>query len=267
MFSPGFCLPAEEWGSLDPPAADASSYGQHQSYPHFEHNYVGRPPLATASSGEVSNPDDYMPQNAAAKTLVGHSGIPHSSLDDIPHSDTHHSDIPHSAPEGIPHSTPQEIPHKPPEGIQYCAPEDLYRQTTSPTYLSSTPSDILSSESPNSLDMEEYVSKTVPKTTASPTEFEDVNAPMNSEKFTKHGLTVQDVQKLAHPGPPTSEMGDLNLPVNTEPKKEMTAEVDMPPWSIPFDQGGPLTAEDETGNVWPHDTNDRFQAFHDSGHI
>ncbi|KAL8872366.1 MAG: hypothetical protein Q9174_001994 [Haloplaca sp. 1 TL-2023] len=270
VISPGFSMRGpDEFGSLDFSLAHASPYSEPQSHQNFEPNYVARPPLTTSSSGEISDLDDYMPRNAAAKTLVGHSGIPHSALDDISHGDTHHSDIPHSAPEGIPHSTPQEIPYNMPEGLQHIAPEDLYRQTTSPNYLSSTPSDILSSESPNSLDMEEYVSKpAVPKTTASPGEFEDAGAHMNSDKFTKHGLTVQDVQKLAHPSPPTNEMGDLNLPVKSEVKKEWTDEAELAdPWSTPFEPAAPFGTEDQKGDVWASDNNDRFRAFDGSGQI
>ncbi|KAL8765414.1 MAG: hypothetical protein Q9194_006578 [Teloschistes cf. exilis] len=123
--------------------------------------------------------------------------------------------------------------------IPHSAPENLYRQDTSSSYLSQPPSEILSSSSPNSQDMDEYV----PKTTASPTEFEDPSAPMNAEKFVKHGLTVREVQRLAHPGPPTSEMSELNLPSKAEQRHT--------PWAHPFDQEDAVfTPEGDERTVW-----------------
>ncbi|KAL8831876.1 MAG: hypothetical protein Q9170_005103 [Blastenia crenularia] len=123
--------------------------------------------------------------------------------------------------------------------IPHGSPRNFYRQDTSSSYLSQPTSDILSSESPNSLDIEEYI----PKTTGSPTEFEDHSAPMSSEKFVKHGLTVQDVQKLAHPGPPTDEMSELNLPAKVENKHT--------PWATPFEPEERLfTPEGEERTVW-----------------
>lgn len=123
--------------------------------------------------------------------------------------------------------------------IPHSAPENFRRQDTSSSYLSQPTSEVLSSSSPNSQDTDEYV----PKTTASPTEFEDPSAPMNVEKFVKHGLTVRDVQKLAHPGPPTSEMSELNLP----PRVEQT----HTPWAHPFDQEDAVfTPEGGERTVW-----------------
>ena len=47
--------------------------------------------------------------------------------------------------------------------------------------------------------------------------------------FTKHGITVQDAQKLAHPKhelPPTQAMGALSLPTPTDEND--------PLWATPF---------------------------------
>ncbi|KAL8736394.1 MAG: hypothetical protein Q9181_002427 [Wetmoreana brouardii] len=123
--------------------------------------------------------------------------------------------------------------------IPHSSPGEFYRQNTSSSYLSQPPSEILSSSSPNSLDMDEYV----PKTTASPTEFEDPNAALSSGRFVKHGLTVQQIQKLAHPGPPTDEMSELNLPTKAENK--------YTPWAHPFDQEDTIfTSEGDERTVW-----------------
>ncbi|KAI4263163.1 MAG: hypothetical protein L6R42_001685 [Xanthoria sp. 1 TBL-2021] len=129
--------------------------------------------------------------------------------------------------------------------IPHSAPGNCNRQDTTSSFLSQPPSDILSaSTSPNSLDMDEF---NPPKTTATPTEFEDPSAPMSSEKFVKHGLTVQDVQKLAHPNneTPTEQMGELNLPNTIENKRRM-------PWAIPFDQEEAIFTPDGDGgsSIW-----------------
>lgn len=50
---------------------------------------------------------------------------------------------------------------------------------------------------------------------ASPTGF-DEPSPMRSEGFLKHGFTVHDAQKLAHPDTPTEAMGGLSLPTPEE---------------------------------------------------
>ncbi|KAL8846547.1 MAG: hypothetical protein Q9221_008377 [Calogaya cf. arnoldii] len=116
--------------------------------------------------------------------------------------------------------------------IPHSAPGNCTRQDTASSLLSQPTSDIMSlSASPASLDMDEFIP---PKTTASPTEFEDPSAPMSSEKFVKHGLTVQDVQKLAHPSSctPTEEIGELNLP-NQIPRSQMPERL---PWAMGFDQ-------------------------------
>lgn len=123
--------------------------------------------------------------------------------------------------------------------IPHSSSANFYRQDTSSSYLSQPTSEVLSTGSPNSIDIDEHI----PKTTGSPTEFEDHNAPMSSEKFVKHGLTVQDVQKLAHPGPPTDEMSELNLPAKAENKHT--------PWAMPFEPEERLfTPEGEERTVW-----------------
>ncbi|KAI4174136.1 MAG: hypothetical protein LQ346_008277 [Caloplaca aetnensis] len=179
VMSPGFSMPAVDWADLDLDVS--SSYNQPPSYASFDQNYVGRPPLTSSSSGELSDTDDFMPRTAPVNPFMAHHEIPHSS------------------------------------------PGNFYRQDTSSSFLSQPASDIPSSGSPNSLDFDDKV----PKTTGSPTEFEDPSAPMSSEKFAKHGLTVQDAQKLAHPGPPTEAMSELNLPFKQEHAHT--------PWAMPFE--------------------------------
>ncbi|KAL8644696.1 MAG: hypothetical protein Q9210_007126 [Variospora velana] len=195
VMSPKLSMPAVDWTALN--LGDCSSYSQPPSYANCDHNYVGQPALASSSSGDVSDTDDFMPRTAPVNPLMGLHEIPHSS------------------------------------------PGNFYRQDTSSSYLSQPTSDILSSGSPNSLDMDDPI----PKTTGSPTDFEDATSPMSSEKYVKHGLTVQDVQKLAHPGPPTEELSELNIPTQVE--KQHT------PWAIPFEPEERLfTPDGEERTVW-----------------
>ena len=60
----------------------------------------------------------------------------------------------------------------------------------------------------------------IPRTTASPTEVEDASPGrgLGSEAFEKHGLSVHDAQRLAHPETPTAAMGGLKLPPAPEEK-------------------------------------------------
>ena len=60
----------------------------------------------------------------------------------------------------------------------------------------------------------------LPPTTASPKQVEEVSLGNNlrSEAFEKHGLSVHDIQRLAHPETPTEAMGGLKLPPTQEEK-------------------------------------------------
>ncbi|KAL9009719.1 MAG: hypothetical protein Q9173_005278 [Seirophora scorigena] len=195
VMSPGLSMPPVDWTALD--LGVSSSYNQPPSYANFDQNHVGQPAMASPSSGELSDTEDFTPRTAPVYPLMGLHDIPHSS------------------------------------------PGNFYRQDTSSSYLSQPTSDILSSGSPNSLDMDDPI----PKTTGSPTDFEDSTSPMSSEKYVKHGLTVQDVQKLAHPGPPTEKLSELNLP--TQAEKQQT------PWAMPFEPEERLfTPDGEERTVW-----------------
>lgn len=80
-------------------------------------------------------------------------------------------------------------------------------------YSSSFPDLSLASvHSPNNLS--ELDMHTFLRSTASPTVFEEPRGgmPLSSEAFAKHGLSVHDAQKMAHPDTPTEAMGGLSLP-------------------------------------------------------
>ncbi|KAL8873779.1 MAG: hypothetical protein Q9198_006973 [Flavoplaca austrocitrina] len=190
-------------------------------------------PAADWTALELGTPTSYdqPPSYASFERNLGAAGLSSSSSGGVSDLDEY---MPRTAP-SHPMFTHGEIPHS--------APGNCNRQDTGSSYLSQpTPDMRSSSASPNSLDMDEFIP---PKTTASPTEFEDPSASVSSEKFVKHGLTVQDVQKLAHPngGTPTEEMGELNLPNQMENKL---------PWAIPFDQEETIFTPDGEGrgSMW-----------------
>ena len=101
--------------------------------------------------------------------------------------------------------------------------EDLtYKRLSSSSFPSPPLTSGLSSNYSNTLDYESFLNSI-----ASPTRFEDQSAdmPLKSEAFAKHGFTVHDAQKLAHPDTPTAAMGELSLP---------TPEEDHPLWARRF---------------------------------
>ena len=61
--------------------------------------------------------------------------------------------------------------------------------------------------------------------TASPTEVEDPSLGMNlgSEAFERHGFTVHDAQRMAHPETPTTAMNDLRIPQTQDENKPIWA--------------------------------------------
>ena len=59
--SAGLSMPPMDWNDIDlTSSALSAAYSQPPSYASFEPNNMSRPPLATSSSGEVSEVEDYM---------------------------------------------------------------------------------------------------------------------------------------------------------------------------------------------------------------
>ena len=96
--------------------------------------------------------------------------------------------------------------------------------------------------------------------TASPTSLDVLSASgsLDSEEFTKHGITVQQAQKLAHPGltaaeenakmgTPTRELGNLSLPTPAPTPDDNLVD---PLWSSPYPSGDDQYAPDSPPNVW-----------------
>ncbi len=116
------------------------------------------------------------------------------------------------------------------------AEELSYDRLSSSSFTSLPQTSMLSSSNLNSLDYETFLNAS-----ASPNEFEDSSAgvPLSSESFAKHGFTVHDAQKLAHPDTPTEAMGGLSLPA---PEEEHI-------WAKRFSpEAGPCIKPDEVEN-------------------
>ena len=88
--------------------------------------------------------------------------------------------------------------------------EDISYNRLSSSYTSLPQPSTLSSRNLDSLDYETFL-----HTTASPSEFEEPTAG-GSDAFVRHGFTVHDAQKLAHPETPTEAMGGLCLPPHSD---------------------------------------------------
>lgn len=100
-----------------------------------------------------------------------------------------------------------------PELASTSAEELSYNRLSSSSFTSLPQTSMLSSSNLNNLDYETFLN-----TTASPTEFDEPSAgmPLRTEAFAKHGFTVHDAQRLAHPDTATQAMGGLSLPTPEE---------------------------------------------------
>ncbi|KAL6714343.1 hypothetical protein ACLMJK_007766 [Lecanora helva] len=92
--------------------------------------------------------------------------------------------------------------------------EDLsYSRQSSSSFTNLPKASALSSSNLNTLDYETFLNAA-----ASPASFTEplTDMPLKSEAFAKHGFTVHDAQKLAHPDTPTEAIGALSLPTPEE---------------------------------------------------
>lgn len=209
--SAGFNMPVVDWSALDLPLEGgnlSTSYSQPPSYASFDHSNVGQPGLTTASSDEVSEIEEYTSYNGQSSSMMRRD-------------------------QNISSSSQVTDPN-------------TYRLSSASSFLELPQASMLSSSSLNSLDMDTFLQGT----TASPTDVEGPNAStlMDPEQFVKHGITVKDAQKLAHPGnlghtgPPIEAMGELSIPT---PKDDMD-----PLWAAPLNDEVSFSSEDDPTNVW-----------------
>ena len=189
MFSAGLAMPPADWSAMDLPLENS------------------------AMSATYSQPPSYA---SFDHSNVGQPGLTTSSSDELSEAGDYLSSAMKNQPAV---STPSEIDVNP------------YRHSAASSYISIP----LSSARPNGhmedVDIDTFLAN-VKRATASPVSYEgptSLDEPSDPEMFTKHGITVQDAQKLAHPKnelPPTQAMGELSLPTPTDEND--------PLWATPF---------------------------------
>ncbi|KAL9132716.1 MAG: hypothetical protein Q9175_006113 [Cornicularia normoerica] len=196
--SAGMNMPAAAWSAVDLPLDGAYSvaYSQPPSYASFEHSNVGQQGLKTSSSGELSEVGDYVSHNPHGQSLRPEPAS--TSAEELKDN-------------SMDSSSAESLSYNPTSSPSYPTSSSSF---TNPPHIS-----LLSSNNLNERDI------TFIGTTASPTEFEEPTAgmPLRSEAFAKHGFTVHDAQRMAHPETPTEEMGGLKLPPQVEDRDHVWA--------------------------------------------
>ena len=198
LLSAGLSMPTTAWSAMDLPLDNG------------------------AMSGAYSQPPSYA---SFDHSNVGHPGLTTSSSDEISEVGDYMSS---AMRQSQPASTPSDA-----------AEVNPYRLSSASSYMSVPATSTLSNGNIENLDIDKFL-ENAKNTTTSPVSFDGTSysEPIDPERFTKHGITVRDAQKLAHPGtqmPPTQAMGELSLPTPTEEND--------PLWGVPF------TPEDTTFNT------------------
>ena len=196
--SAGMNIPRVDWSAVDLPldGAYSTAYSQPPSYASFDHSNVGQQGLNTSSSGELSEVDDYVSHNPHGKSL--RPEIASTSADELKY-----------------------------KSMDSSSAESLnFNPTSSPSYPTSS-SSFPNPPHPSLLPPSKLNERDISfiGTTASPTEFEEPTAgiPLRSETFAKHGFTVHDAQRMAHPETPTEAMGGLRLPQKADDRDHVWA--------------------------------------------
>lgn len=104
-----------------------------------------------------------------------------------------------------------------PDPASTSAEDVSYNRLSSSSFTSLPQPSTLSSRNLDSLDYETFL-----HTTASPSEFEEPTVG-GSGAFVRHGFTVHDAQKMAHPETPTEAMGGLSLPPRSDSTEHVWA--------------------------------------------
>ena len=198
VLSAGMNIPPVDWSAVDLPldGAYSGSYSQPPSYASFEHSTVGQQGPTTSSSGEFSEVDDYISHNSRGQSLrpehasVSAEKLKYDSMDT---------------------SSAESLSYNPTGSSSY--------PTSSSPFRNQSHGSLMSSNNLSERDIN-FIG-----TTASPTEFEEPTAgmPLRSEAFAKHGFTVHDAQKLAHPENPAATMGGPKLPPQVDDRDHVWA--------------------------------------------
>ncbi|KAL8828068.1 MAG: hypothetical protein Q9191_002807 [Dirinaria sp. TL-2023a] len=171
----------------------------------------------SAISAACSEPPSYA---SFDHSNIGQPGLTTSSSDDI-------SDIGDYVPQSIINQQPA-VSTPSDNGI------NPYRLSAASSYSSIPQFSARPNGNVEDVDIDTFLAN-ARRATESPLSYEGPNSlarPSDPEMFTKHGITVQDAQKLAHPKmaktelPPTQAMGELSLPTPTDEND--------PLWGTPF---------------------------------
>lgn len=196
--SAGMNMPAVDWSAVDLPldGAYSAAYSQPPSYASFEQSNVGQQGLNTSSSGELSEVDDYVSPNPNGQSLRPELASP--SAEELRYGPMNSSSA-------------ESLSYNPTSSSSYPTSSSSFPNRSHPSLLP-----------PTNLNEREI---NFIGTTASPTEFEEPTAgmPLRSEAFAKHGFTVHDAQRMAHPETPTEAMGGLKLPPQVNDKDHVWA--------------------------------------------
>lgn len=190
LVSAGLAMPPVDWSALNLPRQDS------------------------AMSAAYSQPPSYA---SFDHSNVGQPGLTTSSSDDV-------SDIGDYVP-------PPLIKQQPAVSTPSDIEVNPYRLSAASSYHSVPSTSALPNGNMDDVDIDTFLAN-ARRTTASPISYDGPTSlalPSDPEKFTKHGITVQDAQKLAHPKtelPPTRAMGELSLPTPTDEND--------PVWGTPF---------------------------------
>ena len=178
-------------------------------------------------SAKYSQPPSYA---SFDHSNLGQPGLTASSSDEVSEAGDYVSSVMRQS-QAV--STPSDVETNP------------YRLSTASSYMSMPQTSALSNV--DTLDIDTFL-ENVKNSTASPVSFEGshLNEPVDPERFIKHGITVKDAQKLAHPSnqlPPIQAMGELSLPTPSDEND--------PIWAAPFNSDdSPLKSEDSPSDIW-----------------
>ena len=196
--SAGMTMPPVDWSAVDLPldGAYSTTYSQPPSYASFDHSNVGQQGPTTSSSGELSEVDDYISHN------------PHGPSLRPEHATTSAEKLKNDS-----------MDSSSPDSLNYNATSPRSYITSSSSFRNLSHTSLLSSNNLNERDIN-FIG-----TTASPTEFEEPTAgiPLRSEAFAKHGFTVHDAQRMAHPESPAAATGGLKLPPQVDDRDHVWA--------------------------------------------
>ena len=206
--SASYNMPAVDWSALDLPldnGAYSTTYSQPQSYTSFDYSNVGQPGLTTSSSGEVSEAGDYMPHGLPSPPIMNQN---------------HYG-----------------------SGAAEAGTSNTYRLSSASSYMGIPQAGVLANNNGDGLEMDPFFQGP----TASPADFEEQNGKthIEAEVYVRHGLTVQDAQKLAHSGLRVEGMNELCTPATTANADPLWAP-SYPADDMPYDGESELSE-----NGWP----------------